>query len=84
MYEEIKKLSACILPVLALLAVVLIGKPLTAAFLVSLRGESRPMALQIGGALSQIGEFTFVLGTSAKGLDLNSANQFGTASSPPP
>ena len=58
------------LPVLVLLGVVLIGKPLGAALLVRLTGETRPLALQIGAALSQIGEFTFVLGASAKALGL--------------
>lgn len=58
------------LPVLVLLGVVLVGKPLGAALLVRMSGETRPLALQIGGALSQIGEFTFVLGASAKALGL--------------
>jgi len=58
------------LPVLVLLGVVLVGKPLGAALLVRLTGETRPLALQIGAALSQIGEFTFVLGASAKALGL--------------
>ena len=58
------------LPVLVLLGVVLVGKPLGAALLVRLSGETRPLATQIGGALGQIGEFTFVLGASAKGLGL--------------
>ena len=58
------------LPVLVLLGVVLVGKPLGAALLVRLTGESRPLATQIGAALSQIGEFTFVLGASAKSLGL--------------
>lgn len=58
------------LPALVLLAVVMIGKPLAAACLIRLGGESRPLALQIGGALSQIGEFTFILGASAKALGL--------------
>ncbi len=58
------------LPVVVLLAVVLIGKPLGAALLVRLTGESRGLATQIGAALSQIGEFTFVLGASAKALGL--------------
>jgi CPA2 family monovalent cation:H+ antiporter-2 len=58
------------LPVVVLLAVVLIGKPLGAALLVRLTGESRGLSTQIGAALSQIGEFTFVLGASAKALGL--------------
>ena len=58
------------LPVVVLLAVVLIGKPLGAAILVRLTGESRGLSTQIGAALSQIGEFTFVLGASAKALGL--------------
>jgi CPA2 family monovalent cation:H+ antiporter-2 len=58
------------LPVVVLLAVVLIGKPLGAALLVRLTGETRGLSTQIGAALSQIGEFTFVLGASAKALGL--------------
>jgi CPA2 family monovalent cation:H+ antiporter-2 len=58
------------LPALVLLGVVLIGKPLAAAVMVRIGGETRPMATQIGGALGQIGEFTFVLGASAKALGL--------------
>jgi CPA2 family monovalent cation:H+ antiporter-2 len=58
------------LPVIVLVGVVVIGKPLGAALLVRLLGETRAMATQIGAALSQIGEFTFVLGASAKALGL--------------
>lgn len=58
------------LPVLVLVGVVVVGKPLGAAMLTRLLGEPRSMATQIGAALSQIGEFTFVLGTSAKALGL--------------
>ena len=58
------------LPVLVLVGVVVIGKPLGAALLIRLLGETRAMSAQIGAALSQIGEFTFVLGASAKALGL--------------
>jgi len=58
------------LPAVVLVSVVLIGKPLGAALMIRLSGETKPMAAQIGAALGQVGEFTFVLGASAKALGL--------------
>jgi CPA2 family monovalent cation:H+ antiporter-2 len=54
--------------VAAVLAVVLIGKPLAAVVVV--RGLGRPLAtaVAVGAALSQVGEFSFILGAAAKGL----------------
>ena len=54
--------------VAAVLTVVLIGKPLAAIIVV--RGLGRPMstAVAVGAALSQVGEFSFILGSAAKGL----------------
>lgn len=54
--------------VAVVLAVVLIGKPLAAMIVV--RGLGRPMAtaVAVGAALSQVGEFSFILGSAAKGL----------------
>jgi CPA2 family monovalent cation:H+ antiporter-2 len=50
------------------LAVVLIGKPIAAMIVV--RGLGKPMstAVAVGAALSQVGEFSFILGAAAKGL----------------
>jgi CPA2 family monovalent cation:H+ antiporter-2 len=54
--------------VVAVLAVVLVGKPLAAILVV--RGLGKPMstAVAVGAALSQVGEFSFILGSAAKGL----------------
>jgi monovalent cation:H+ antiporter-2, CPA2 family len=54
----------------AVLAVVVVGKPLAAIAVV--RAARRPwaMALPVGATLAQIGEFTFILGTAARGLNL--------------
>ncbi len=50
------------------LAVVLIGKPLAAIFVVRLLGKPMSTAVGVGAALSQVGEFSFILGSAAKGL----------------
>jgi CPA2 family monovalent cation:H+ antiporter-2 len=54
--------------VVAVLAVVLVGKPLAAIIVV--RGLGKPMstAVAVGAALAQVGEFSFILGSAAKGL----------------
>jgi CPA2 family monovalent cation:H+ antiporter-2 len=58
------------LVVAMILAVVLVGKPLTAAFTVRLLGKPTAMAIPIGAAFSQVGEFSFILGTAAHELGL--------------
>lgn len=50
------------------LSVVLIGKPLAAFFVVRLLGKPTSTAVAVGAALSQVGEFSFILGAAAKGL----------------
>ncbi len=50
------------------LAVVLIGKPLAAMVVVRVLGRPMPTAIAVGAALSQVGEFSFILGSAAKGL----------------
>lgn len=50
------------------LSVVLIGKPLAAFFVVRLLGKPMSTAVAVGAALSQVGEFSFILGGAAKGL----------------
>lgn len=54
--------------VVAVLAVVLVGKPVAAIIVV--RGLGRPMstAVAVGAALAQVGEFSFILGSAARGL----------------
>jgi CPA2 family monovalent cation:H+ antiporter-2 len=56
------------------LAVVLVGKPLAAMIVV--RGLGRPMstAVAVGAALSQVGEFSFILGSAARGLGVLSVD----------
>jgi CPA2 family monovalent cation:H+ antiporter-2 len=56
--------------ILAVLAVVLVVKPLVAVFTVRLLGVPLATAAPVGAAFSQIGEFSFILGTVARGLGL--------------
>ncbi len=58
------------LVVATVLAVVLVGKPVIAALTVRLLGRPASMAIPIGAALAQVGEFSFILGTTARGLGL--------------
>jgi CPA2 family monovalent cation:H+ antiporter-2 len=57
-------------PSLVLLGVVIVVKPLAAAWVMRLAGEPRGQGLRLGAALGQVGEFTFVLGTAARSLGL--------------
>lgn len=52
------------------LFVVIIFKPLAATLTVRILGQSPATAIPIGAAFSQIGEFSFILGTVALGLGL--------------
>lgn len=52
------------------LAVVLIGKPLAAMLVVRLLGKPMSTAVGVGAALSQVGEFSFILGAAARRLGL--------------
>ncbi len=52
--------------VLAVLAVILLGKPLTAVLVVAMLGYSARSALVVGLGLAQIGEFSFILGELAR------------------
>ena len=60
--------------VAAVLAVVLIGKPLAAIIVVRGLGKPLSTAVAVGAALSQVGEFSFILGSAAKGLGVLSAD----------
>ncbi|MBX3212524.1 MAG: cation:proton antiporter [Labilithrix sp.] len=50
------------------LLVVVVGKPLAAMAVVRVLGKPLPTAVAVGAALSQVGEFSFILGATAKGL----------------
>jgi monovalent cation:H+ antiporter-2, CPA2 family len=50
------------------LLVVLVGKPLAAMLVVRVMGRPTSTAVAVGAALSQVGEFSFILGSAAKGL----------------
>lgn len=52
------------------LAVVLIGKPLFSIITVRILGRPLSTALPVGAALSQVGEFSFILGTVAKNMGI--------------
>ncbi|MGV8074966.1 MAG: cation:proton antiporter [Syntrophobacteraceae bacterium] len=52
------------------LAVVLIGKPLAAMLTVRVLGRPMATAIAVGAAFSQVGEFSFILGSVARGLGL--------------
>lgn len=54
----------------AVLAVVLVGKPLSALLTVRLLGRPLSAAIPVGAALAQVGEFSFILGSVARGLGL--------------
>ena len=52
------------------LAVVIVGKPIVAAATVRLLGRPMSTAVPVGAAFSQVGEFSFILGTVARQLGL--------------
>jgi CPA2 family monovalent cation:H+ antiporter-2 len=54
----------------AVLGVVVLGKPLATLVTVRLLGRPFSTALPVGAALSQVGEFSFILGTVARDLGL--------------
>lgn len=56
--------------ILVVLAVVLVGKPLAALVTVRLLGVPLATAAPVGAAFSQVGEFSFILGTVARQLGL--------------
>jgi CPA2 family monovalent cation:H+ antiporter-2 len=61
------------LPALILAFIVIIIKPLAAALIMWIAREPKYTPMQLGITLGQIGEFTFVLGTAARGLGLINA-----------
>jgi len=58
------------LPVALVLAVVIVVKPLSAASTVWLLGRPPAIAVPVGAAFSQVGEFSFILGAVARDLGL--------------
>ena len=54
----------------AVLLVVIVIKPLAAMMTVRLLGQPMATAIPVGAAFSQVGEFSFILGTVARGLGL--------------
>jgi monovalent cation:H+ antiporter-2, CPA2 family len=58
------------LAIAAVLAVVVIVKPLAALVTVRLLGEPLAIAVPVGAAFSQVGEFSFILGSVARQLGL--------------
>ncbi len=52
------------------LAVVVIVKPVAAMLTVRVLGKPMAMAIPVGAAFSQVGEFSFILGSVARGLGL--------------
>ena len=60
--------------VVGVLAIILIVKPLAALVIVIIGGHSLRTALTVAGGLAQIGEFSFILGDTAKSLGLIPGN----------
>ncbi len=58
------------LVITVVLAVVVIVKPLAAALTVRALGTPWATAVPVGAAFAQVGEFSFILGTTARGLGL--------------
>jgi CPA2 family monovalent cation:H+ antiporter-2 len=58
------------LPIAMVLAVVIVVKPLSALVTVRALGTPRETAIPVAAAFSQVGEFSFILGTVARSLGL--------------
>jgi CPA2 family monovalent cation:H+ antiporter-2 len=58
------------IPILLVLLVVVFGKPLAATLTVRLLGKPIATAVPVGVAFSQVGEFSFILGSVARSLGL--------------
>lgn len=70
MLADPRTVLAAPLVVLMVLAVVLIGKPLAGFLVVRLSGRPLATAIGVGAALTQVGEFSFILGVVARKLKL--------------
>lgn len=62
--------------VLAVTAIIVIGKPIIAAVYAFFRPYPARTALVVGAGLSQVGEFSFLLGSAAVGLGMLDSNQY--------
>ncbi len=62
--------------VLAVTALIVLAKPLIAALIAFVRPYPARTALVVGAGLSQIGEFSFLLGSAAVALHLLDGNQY--------
>ncbi len=58
------------LPILLVLLVVVVGKPVAAFLTVRALGTATATAVPVGAAFSQVGEFSFILGSLARDLGL--------------
>jgi CPA2 family monovalent cation:H+ antiporter-2 len=58
------------LPVLAVLALIVVGKALTKLLIVGIAGYPPRIALTVAAGLAQIGEFSFIVGTIGRSLGL--------------
>jgi CPA2 family monovalent cation:H+ antiporter-2 len=58
------------LPVLAVLALIIVGKALTKLVIVGVAGYPPRVALTVAAGLAQIGEFSFIVGTIGRSLGL--------------
>jgi CPA2 family monovalent cation:H+ antiporter-2 len=58
------------LPVLAVLALIVVGKALTKLVIVAAAGYPPRVALTVAAGLAQIGEFSFIVGTMGRSLGL--------------
>jgi CPA2 family monovalent cation:H+ antiporter-2 len=65
-----RSLTEAPLPIALVLVVVVIIKPLAALFTVRVLGEPFATAIPVGAAFSQVGEFSFILGSLARELGL--------------
>ncbi len=70
MLFEPRSLIEAPLPIALVLAVVVIVKPLAALLTVRILGEPLATAVPVGAAFSQVGEFSFILGSLARELGL--------------
>ncbi len=70
MLFEPRSLLAAPLVIGLVLIVVIVVKPLAALLIVRLLGTPMAIAVPVGAAFSQVGEFSFILGRSARGLGL--------------
>ena len=63
-------LLANLLPVLAVLALIVVGKAVTKLVIVLAAGYAPKVALTVAAGLAQIGEFSFIVGTVGRSLGL--------------